>query len=88
MLLELRQAEEPLQGGLFHLVRIGEAHVVLNEREDLRVSSLREAQAAENLFGDANANLDVAVEANPVRSPAKGRGLADIVQQRAPGKSR
>ena len=88
VLLELRQAEEPLQRGLFHLVHVAEAHVVLDERNDLRGLFEREAQPPQNLFGDANADLDVAVEANPVRRAAKGRGLANIVQQRTPGECR
>jgi hypothetical protein len=35
MLFKLRQAEEALERGLFHLVHIAEAHVVLDERDDL-----------------------------------------------------
>ena len=86
--LELRQAEEPLQRGLFHLVHVAEAHVVFNERNDLRGLFEREAHPPQDPFSDANADLDVAVEANPIGRAAKGRGLSDIMQQRTPGECR
>ena len=53
------------------------------------VSSLEKRRRRENLFGDANANLDVAVEADAVARDFGIRRLvrrrfADVVQQRAP----
>ena len=61
-----RQAEEALQRGLLHLQDVAEAHVVLDQRDDLRGVVVGEAQARENFLGDADADLDVAVEADAV----------------------
>jgi len=95
VLVEARQAEESLEGGLLHLEDVAEAHVVGDEREDLGGVVAREAQAGEDGLTDADAGLDVAVEADAVGlliaagSCGVGRlicgGLADVVQQRAPG---
>ena len=89
VLVEARQAKEALQRGLLHLQDVAEAHVVLDQREDLRGVVVGEAQAREDILGDADADLDVAVEADAVAGNRRirrliGRGLADVVQQRAP----
>ncbi len=61
--------------------------MVLDEGDDLRLVLVGEAQAVEHHLGDADADLDVAVEADAVGAVsrgAEGGWLADVVQQRAP----
>jgi hypothetical protein len=84
--VEFRQAEEALEGRLFHLLDIAEAHVIFNEGENLGAVFVREAQAAQDFVRDLHADLDVAIEADAIRRfVRKGRGLADVVQERSPG---
>ncbi len=85
VLVELRQAHEALQRRLLHSLDIGKAHVIRDQRRDLLGIFVGEMQAPANLLRHAHPDLDVAVEANAVGRDAKGRRLADIVQQRAPG---
>src|SRR6185437_119611 len=90
VLLEVRQAEEAFERGGAHLADIAEAHVVLDQRDDLGGVFVGEAEARENLLGDSHADFDVAVEADAIAGDCGiGRlercGLADVVQQRAPG---
>ena len=89
MFVELGQAKEALDGGFFHLRDVAEAHVVLDEGEDLLGVFVREAEALEDDLGDADADFDVAVEADARRGTGAvqmiGGGLADVVQKRAPG---
>ena len=73
VLVEAGQAQEALQGRLAHLHDVAEAHVVFDEREDLRGLFVGEAQAREDGFGDADADLDVAVEADAVVRVVWGR---------------
>ena len=85
MFLKLGQADEALEGGVLHPAHVGKAHVISHQRQDLLALAIAEAQSGEHIVGDAHADLDVAVEADAVRRAAEGGGLADIVQQRAPG---
>ena len=95
VLVEARQAEEALEGGLLHLEDVAEAHVVGDEGEDLGGVVAGEAQAGEDGLGDAHAGLDVAVETDAVGlfivagdcrfGRLVGGGLADVVEQRGPG---
>ncbi len=85
---ELRQAKESLQRRLLHLEDVAEAHVVFDEREYLCGVFVGEAQACENLLGNADADFDVAVEADAVARNLRigrliRRRLADVMQQRA-----
>ncbi len=89
VLVEAWEAEEALEGGLAHVHDVGEAHVVFDEGEDLRSVFVGEAEAGEDGFGDADADLDVAVESDAVVwvvgvGRAVGGGLADVVQERSP----
>ena len=90
VLVELREAEEALECGLAHVEDVAEAHVIFDESDDLGCFFVGEAQAAEDGFGDADADFDVAVEADAVVGIvgvgcAVGGGFADVVQERSPG---
>ncbi len=82
------QAEETLERGSLHARGVGEAHVILDEGENLPRILVGESEAAENFGAHGDADLDVAVEANAVRGDAEGGWLADVVEQRAPGEGR
>jgi len=87
--VELGEADEAFEGGLAHLGDIFELHVIGDEGFDLVGVVVGKAKTAAEVIGHADADIDVAVEANAVASfggRAKGGGLADIVQQDAPGK--
>ncbi len=90
VLIEPRQAEEALKGGLLHLQDVPKAHVVLDQGDDLGFVLVRKAEAIEDGFSDADAYFDVAVEADTVLivagvGGAIGGGLADVVKECAPG---
>jgi len=83
--VEMREAEEALERRLLHLFDVAEAHVIFDEGEDLCAVLVGEAQAAEDFVGDANANLDVAVEADAVgRLVGEGSGLWPTSWRSAP----
>jgi hypothetical protein len=87
--VEMREAEEALERGLLHLLDVAEAHVIFDEGENLGAVLVGKAQAAQDFVGDADADLDVAVEADAVgRLVGEGGGLADVVEERAPGEGR
>ena len=85
VLVELGQAEEALEGGFAHIFYGGEAHVVVDEGEDLIGFVIGEAEAAADFGGDFDADFDVAVEADAVGGALEGGGLADVVEERSPG---
>lgn len=90
VLVEAGQAEEALEGGLLHLEDVSEAHVIVDEGDDLGGVVVGEAKAIQHNLGDADADLDVAVEADAVVffmgiRRAEGGRLPDVVQERAPG---
>ena len=90
VLFEAVEAEEALEGGGFHARGVGEAHVVFDEGEDLGGFFVRESEATGDFGGDSDADLDVAVEADAVAGfggvdGAEGGGLADVMEERAPG---
>ncbi len=87
VLVELGQADKALESGFFHFAHLAKAHVVRDQREDLRGITIREAQAVEDGPGHFFSNPDVIVKTNAVRRNAKGGRLADVVQQSSPGKS-
>ena len=62
--------------------------MICDEGEDLFRFIVRHLQAAANFFAHANANFDVAIEADTVagfRGGAERGRFADIVQEHAPG---
>ena len=88
--VEVGKTQEAFEGGLSHVQDVGEAHVVFDQREDLLGLFVREVEAAKDMFGDADAYLDVAVEADTVVRIAwvrgsEGGGLADVVKEGSPG---
>ena len=88
VLLEPGEADKAFEGGLAHLGDVFELHVIGDEGLDLFGVVVGEAQTAAEVIGHADADVDMAVEANAVASfggRAKGGGLADIVQQHTPG---
>ena len=60
------QAEESLQRRRLHARRIGEAHVILDQRENLARFLVGEAEAAADLGAHGDADFDMAVEADAV----------------------
>ena len=85
VLIEAIEAEETLQRRVLHLRRVGEAHVVLDQRENLVGVVVGEAQSATGFGTDRYADLNMVVETDAVRRDAKCRWLTDIMQERAPG---
>ena len=85
MLVEAGQAQEFLQRRFLHARDMAEAHVIVDQRENLRGVVIREAQAPADFFGNLDAHIHMIIEADAVGSHAKRRRLAHIVQQRAPG---
>ena len=57
MLTDLGQAEEALEGRGLHLQDVAEAHVVFDERENLRAVFVREAQPPQDRMRDARAQI-------------------------------
>ena len=82
---ELVEAEEPLEGRRFHARCIGEAHVIVDEREDLAGLVVRETEAAADICCDCDADFYMAIEADAIRSFAESGRLADIVEESPPG---
>src|SRR5690348_11295345 len=78
------QTHKTLEGRLLHLFHIAEAHVITNQGQHLLGNFIRESQASANLFCHARSNLGMMVKSNAVRSNAKRRWLADIVQKHSP----
>jgi len=89
VLLELGEADETLQCGLAHLGDVLELHVVGDEGFDLVGFVIGKTEAAAKVIGHADADVDVAVEADSVAGFGGGAecgGLANVVKQNAPGK--
>ena len=74
VLVEAGEAEEAAEGGLLHVEDVAEAHVVLDEGEDLGGVVVGEAEAGEDALGDGDADVDVAVEADAVGLRRDPRG--------------
>ena len=88
--VELGKTDEAFEGGSAHLGDVFELHVIGDEGFDLVGVVIGEAEAAAETIGHADADLDVAIEADAVTrlgGGAEGGGLADVVEQDAPGKS-
>ena len=79
------ETEETLQRGVLHPRSIREPHVIFNQGENLVRFVIRESKAPANLRAYSHTHFHVPVEANAVGSYAKGRRLANVVKQRAPG---
>jgi hypothetical protein len=91
MFVKLRKADKALEGGLAHLGDIFELHVIGDEGLDLIGVVIREAEAAAEGIGHADAHADMIVEADAVagfRGWAKSGRFANVVKQNAPGKRR
>src|SRR5580704_2491216 len=85
MLGEVRHADKSLEGGFTHALGVGEAHVVIDQGENLLGVVVGETQTTEDFAGHFDANVNMSVEADAIGSDAKSRRLANIVQQRTPG---
>ena len=88
--VELRKADEAFEGGSAHLGYVFELHVIGNEGFDLVGVVIGETEAAAEAIGHADADFDVAIEADAVSrfgGGAEGWRLANVVEQDAPGKS-
>ena len=87
------QAKEAAQGGFAHGLYVAKAHVVSDKGDNLVGVFVAEAEAVEQDAGHGCADLGMAVEADAgffvagLRRTVAGR-LADIVQERGPGKRR
>ena len=88
VLVKARHADKLLQRGFLHARRVGETHVVGDQRENLLAIVFRETQPAENFLPHLHSDIDVPIEADAVRGDAKSRRLANIVQQGSPGQCR
>ena len=83
MLFKSGQTEETLEGGLFHLHHIAEAHVIGDERADLMRLVIGEVKAAADFLCHARSHLGMMVKANAIRRNTKCGRLADVVKQGA-----
>src|SRR5215472_2663442 len=91
MLGEAGKAHEAFEGRCAHAGNVFELHVVGDQGLDLLGIVVRKAEAAADVFGDANAYFYVLVKADAItrfRSGTEGRGLADIVKKGSPSQSR
>jgi hypothetical protein len=66
-------------------VGVGEAHVVLDEGEDLSGFIVGEAESAADFRSHGDADFNVAVEADAVGGATEGGRLADVVEESSPG---
>src|ERR1700734_344831 len=92
VLVELWQTQESLQRRLAHLQDIAEPHVIFHQCDDLLRVLIRKTEPSENCFGHPYANVDMPIESNAVARlfrirRTKRRGLANVMQQRAPCES-
>ena len=88
VLLEPGEADKAFEGGLAHLGDVFELHVVGDEGFDLVGVVVGEAETAAKIIGHADADVDMAVEANAIAGfggRPESRGLADVVKKNAPG---
>ena len=86
--LELRKADEALEGGLTHLGDVFELHVVGDEGFDLVGVVVGKTETAAELVGHADPDVHVAVETDTVsgfRGGAERGGLAEVMEKDAPG---
>src|ERR1700757_1617623 len=91
VLTELRETHEAFKGGLAHLGDVFELHVVGDEGLNLAGVVVGEAEPAAKFFGHADTDFDMAVETDAVAgfgSRAESGGLADVVEENAPGECR
>ena len=79
------QAEKSLEGGGPHVVGIGEAHVILDEGQDLGGLIVGEAETAADFRGHGDADFNVAVESDAVGGAAEGGRLAYVMKESSPG---
>ena len=82
--VEARHAHESLECRFLHLLDVREAHVIVDQSENLASVVVREPQSLANFFRHRDADIDVAIETNAVGRNSKRRWLTHIVQQRAP----
>jgi general secretion pathway protein D len=88
VLAKVFHAEKALQRGVLHAVNAAKSHVMVDERQDAGAVVGAETQTAQNATGDALTHLDVAIKPDTtagVDGRSEGVGLADVVQQGAPG---
>ena len=88
MFLEARLAHKSLECGILHLRRLGKAHVIVDQRQNLFGVIVRKPKSPADFFRHLHANGDMAIETNSIWRHAKCCGFADIVQERAPGHRR
>ena len=81
--VELGKADETLEGGLAHLGDVFELHVIGDEGFDLVGVVVGKAEATAEIVGHADADFDMAVEADTDSSfggGAEGGRLADVMK--------
>ena len=85
---ETGQADEAFQGGFLHLGSVFKLHMIGDERLDLLGVLVRELEALGDFGGHLYADFDVGIETDAIAgfgSWAEGRGLANVMEQNAPG---
>src|SRR5258707_386485 len=86
VLIEILQAEKPLERRLLHLAHVGETHVVVDERQYLFSLVVGKSQTLTDLLSDANSRFHMPVETYAIRRHAERGGFSNVVEQSAPGK--
>ena len=88
MLVESGHAQEFFQCRLVHARGVTEAHVIVDQCKNLSRVVIGKPQALADFFGDLDSDVNMIIETDAVGRHAEGRGLAYVVQQRAPGQRR
>jgi hypothetical protein len=80
VLVEIVQTEEALERRLFHLLHVGEAHVVGDEQQDLFRFVIGEAKAAADFFSQAHTHIYMPIETDAIGRDAERSRFTDIVE--------
>jgi len=86
VLREIVEAEETLESRGFHLWSVGEAHVIVDESENLAGLVVGESEAAADVCSDGYAHFHVSVKSDAVRGFTVGGRLAHVMEKSTPGK--
>src|SRR5207248_383579 len=77
-------AHEFFERRFAHLHGMGKSHVIFDQSEDLVCVAAGKSQTMADFLCHFHTNVDMAIEADAIRSNAKGRRLANVMQQGAP----
>src|ERR1700733_12664445 len=88
MLVKGGHAQKFLERRFFHSSGVAEAHMIIDECQNLLRIATGKTQPMANFFRYLHSDVDMVVEANAIRRHAKCCRFAYVVQERTPGQSR